>query len=260
MRYILKGSTNAVPEKASKAEPGKPPSTRPAAPAPKVSAPSREVAAPAKQTPVATALHNQVLQTTAVPTTPLPTGNRGTASDSAASQALTTALKILAEESGVDQADLTDDVAFADVGVDSLLSLVIGSRFRDELSMDLEPENLFTQCPTVKELKALFSTELVAGSVPVNGELPAPSAVNASAVNQEYPPEEPDAAQETIAHDSTPLSQPVPEHQVDAEPAAVSPLGSTDSGPGSASFASVLQIIAEESGVAVEDLRSESVV
>lgn len=250
-----------MPEKASKVEPGKPPSTRPAvpAPAPKVSAPSREVAAPAKQTSTATASHNQVLQTKAVPTTPLPTGNGGAASDSVASQALTAALKILAEESGVDQADLTDDVAFADVGVDSLLSLVIGSRFRDELSIDLEPENLFTQCPTVKELKALFSTELDPGSVTVNGEVPAPSAVNASAVNQAYPPEEPDVAQETITHDSTPLSQPVPEHQVDAEPATVSPLESTDSGPGSASFASVLQIIAEESGVAVEDLGDDVV-
>ncbi|OXV11266.1 hypothetical protein Egran_00973 [Elaphomyces granulatus] len=270
LRYILKGNTNALPgsgaAKANKAEPGKP-HTRSAASAPapasvKASVPSREVATPAKHAPIATVSHDQVLQaapTVPVSTAPAPTGNRGTASDSAASQALTFALKILAEESGVDQADLTDDVAFADIGVDSLLSLVIGSRFRDELSLDLEPENLFTQCPTVKELKALFKAELEASSVAVNGEVPAPSAVNPSA--EECTPEEPDAAQQTIAHDSTPLSQasPASERQVDAEPAAVSPLMSDDSGPGSASFASVLQIIAEESGVAVEDLGDDVV-
>jgi iterative type I PKS product template protein len=260
LRYILKGSTNALPEggvaKANKAEPGKPkPHTRPAASTPvpasvKASAPSREVATPAKQAPVATISQKQVLQ--AAPAAP--TGNRGTTSDSAA-------LKILAEESGVDQADLGDDVAFADIGVDSLLSLVIGSRFRDELSLDLEPENLFTQCPTVKELKALFSAELEASSAAVNGEVPTPSAVKAIAVNQEYSPEEQDAAQQTMAHDSTSLSQasPASERQVDAEPAAVSPLMSADSGPGSASFASVLQIIAEESGVAVQDLGDDVV-
>ncbi|OXV11267.1 hypothetical protein Egran_00972, partial [Elaphomyces granulatus] len=264
--------TNALPEtgvaKVNKAEPGKP-HTRPAAstPAPasvKASAPSREVATPAKQAPVATLSHKQVLQ--AAPAAPMsmapaPTGNRGTASDSAASQALTFALKILAEESGVDQAELGDDVAFADIGVDSLLSLVIGSRFRDELSLDLEPENLFTQCPTVKELKALFKAELEASSVAVNGEVPTPSAIKAIAVNQEYTPEEQDAAQQTIAHDSIPLSQasPVPELQVDAEPVVASPLVSADSGPGSASFASVLQIIAEESGVAVQDLGDDVV-
>ncbi|KAI0017593.1 ketoacyl-synt-domain-containing protein [Xylariomycetidae sp. FL0641] len=69
------------------------------------------------------------------------------------------ALKIISEESGVAPEDLTDDTNFADSGVDSLLSLVIVSRFRDELELDIQHESLFLECPTVADLKqALLGT------------------------------------------------------------------------------------------------------
>nr|APX43974.1 polyketide synthase [Pestalotiopsis microspora] len=63
------------------------------------------------------------------------------------------ALEIISEESGVAADDLTDDTNFGDAGVDSLLSLVIVSRFRDELGMDIQHESLFLECPTVADLK-----------------------------------------------------------------------------------------------------------
>jgi thioester reductase-like protein/acyl carrier protein len=63
------------------------------------------------------------------------------------------AVQIISEESGVAPKDLTDDTNFADAGVDSLLSLVIVSRFRDELELDIKHESLFLECPTVAELK-----------------------------------------------------------------------------------------------------------
>ncbi|KAI8952148.1 beta-ketoacyl synthase [Xylaria longipes] len=65
----------------------------------------------------------------------------------------TRALSIIAEESGVAADELTDDTNFSDAGVDSLLSLVIVSRFRDELELDIQHESLFLECPTVAELK-----------------------------------------------------------------------------------------------------------
>lgn len=67
-----------------------------------------------------------------------------------------TALTILSEESGIVTKDLTDDVAFADVGVDSLLSLVITSRLRDELDLDLPDRALFQDCTTVGGLRERF--------------------------------------------------------------------------------------------------------
>ncbi|KAK4235627.1 ketoacyl-synt-domain-containing protein [Achaetomium macrosporum] len=63
------------------------------------------------------------------------------------------ALQIVSEESGVAIEDLTDDTSFADAGVDSLLSLIIVSRFRDELELDIQHESLFLECPTVADLR-----------------------------------------------------------------------------------------------------------
>ncbi|KAJ6092090.1 Type I Polyketide synthases (Type I PKS) [Penicillium canescens] len=66
------------------------------------------------------------------------------------------ALNIISEESGVAIEELTGDTNFADSGVDSLLSLVIVSRFRDELELDIQHESLFLECPTVADLKDLL--------------------------------------------------------------------------------------------------------
>lgn len=63
------------------------------------------------------------------------------------------ALEIISEESGIATEDLTDDAAFADIGVDSLLSLVIGSRLQDELELEIAHEFLFLECPTVGDFK-----------------------------------------------------------------------------------------------------------
>ncbi len=66
------------------------------------------------------------------------------------------ALDIISEESGIAPEELTDNSNFADCGVDSLLSLVIAARFRDELKMDIPHESLFLEFPTVGDLKQLF--------------------------------------------------------------------------------------------------------
>ena len=64
------------------------------------------------------------------------------------------AMAIISEESGISLTELTDDSNFADIGVDSLLSMVIASRFREELNIELEADfKLFVDCPTVKQLR-----------------------------------------------------------------------------------------------------------
>ncbi|KAF2230550.1 ketoacyl-synt-domain-containing protein [Viridothelium virens] len=69
------------------------------------------------------------------------------------------ALTIIAEESQIDVADLTNDVSFADIGVDSLLSLVICSRMRDELDLEISDRSLFLEFPNVGGLKNYITGE-----------------------------------------------------------------------------------------------------
>ena len=70
------------------------------------------------------------------------------------------ALKIISEESEIQVSNFTNDMAFADTGVDSLLSLIIVDRLKDELSLDFEFENtFFIQFPTVRDIKAHFGIE-----------------------------------------------------------------------------------------------------
>lgn len=63
-------------------------------------------------------------------------------------------IKIISEESGIDGSQLSDETSFVTIGVDSLLSLIITSRLREELAFDIGPRSsIFDQFSTVGELK-----------------------------------------------------------------------------------------------------------
>ncbi|KAJ5689294.1 hypothetical protein N7462_003686 [Penicillium macrosclerotiorum] len=66
------------------------------------------------------------------------------------------ALSILAEEVGLSASEMTDDLNFADYGVDSLLSLTVTGRYREEMSIDLE-SSVFVDQPTIKDFKQLLA-------------------------------------------------------------------------------------------------------
>ncbi|GJD04827.1 betaketoacyl synthase [Colletotrichum higginsianum] len=66
-------------------------------------------------------------------------------------------LKVLAEETRLDPKELADDVVLADIGIDSLLSLVICCRLREELEVDLPERALFEECRTVGDIKTRVS-------------------------------------------------------------------------------------------------------
>lgn len=72
-------------------------------------------------------------------------------------------LEIISEESGYELADIDDDnLALADLGVDSLLSLAITSRLREELGdslSHLDLNTLFMAYPTVAALKTALIGE-----------------------------------------------------------------------------------------------------
>ncbi|KAL7941084.1 conidial yellow pigment biosynthesis polyketide synthase [Trichoderma barbatum] len=62
------------------------------------------------------------------------------------------AMNIIAEESGITITEMKNDLSFMDVGVDSLLSLTICGRFREELGLDVG-STLFLEYPTVRDIK-----------------------------------------------------------------------------------------------------------
>lgn len=63
------------------------------------------------------------------------------------------AMAIVALEAGLDPADLVDDVAFANLGVDSLMSLVIAEKFREQLGVTVNG-SLFLEYPMIGDLRA----------------------------------------------------------------------------------------------------------
>ncbi|KAG8169429.1 hypothetical protein KVR01_000174 [Diaporthe batatas] len=63
------------------------------------------------------------------------------------------ALRIIAGEAGLDLAEVSDDSGFAELGVDSLMSLVIAEKFREQLNVVVNG-SLFLEYPTLGDLRA----------------------------------------------------------------------------------------------------------
>lgn len=68
----------------------------------------------------------------------------------------TRTLAILSEEVGLSVSEMTDDLNFADYGVDSLLSLTVTGRYREDMNLDLD-STVFVDNPTVKDFKHLLA-------------------------------------------------------------------------------------------------------
>lgn len=62
-------------------------------------------------------------------------------------------LQVMARETGLELESLTPDASFVELGIDSLMSLVLSEKFRAELGIEIK-SSLFLECPTIGELKA----------------------------------------------------------------------------------------------------------
>ena len=62
------------------------------------------------------------------------------------------ALQLVADEAAIELSDLQDDVSFANLGVDSLMSLVIAEKLRQQLGITVSG-SLFLEYPTVRDLR-----------------------------------------------------------------------------------------------------------
>lgn len=79
-----------------------------------------------------------------------------TPAKSAGPSLVTRALSILVSEVGLSESEISDDMVFADYGVDSLLSLTVTGRYREEIDLDLD-SSVFIDQPTVRDFKRLVS-------------------------------------------------------------------------------------------------------
>ncbi|KAH7374166.1 BcPKS12, polyketide synthase [Cadophora sp. MPI-SDFR-AT-0126] len=68
----------------------------------------------------------------------------------------TKVLEILATEVGVEMEELVDNIGFVDLGVDSLMSLTVSGRIREEMDLDIASHD-FNDYPTIGEFKKFLS-------------------------------------------------------------------------------------------------------
>lgn len=81
---------------------------------------------------------------------------KGGGQDQSQNPQATACLALIADETGLDLDDLTGDAAFAELGVDSLMSLALSAKIRAELGIDVQA-SVFLECPTVQGLVAWLS-------------------------------------------------------------------------------------------------------
>jgi asperthecin polyketide synthase len=82
----------------------------------------------------------------------MPVSTKPAAPTPSDSPIVTDCLKIIARETGLDPNELTDSASFVELGVDSLMSLVLSEKFKMELNLDVK-SSVFIECPNIGELK-----------------------------------------------------------------------------------------------------------
>jgi iterative type I PKS product template protein len=147
-------------------------------------------------------------------------------------------MTIIAKETEVDMSELVDDAAFENLGVDSLLSLTISATFREDLDLEI-PSSLFTDYPTVGEMKKYFAS--------LDGAAPA----------AEEDDSDVDSEAETPSDDevSTPISSaPSSAPSVSGDKKAAAPVAAASgSGPSLAR-----KIVADEMGVDISEVTDDA--
>jgi noranthrone synthase len=163
------------------------------------------------------------------------------------------ALAIIAEESGIAVSDLTDESNFADIGVDSLLSMVIGSRFREELNLELDSDfSIFVDVPTVNDLKVFLQSRDQPFSTEETPEAALPVVKimkGAPSVAVTFYTPEPAVEQKSADVHVLSTVEEAPPRKIEEELAPAPTNGTANT---------ALRIIADESGIAFSDLSDDS--
>ncbi|KAF5863302.1 hypothetical protein ETB97_010300 [Aspergillus alliaceus] len=114
--------------------------------APKPTAPAKKAVTPAPPAPVTQPTAEDKTSPSTAPSQP------AAAPVEAESGVIGDCISLIARETGLDVPEITDESTFAQIGVDSLMSLVLAEKFRNELQLDVK-SSLFLDCPTIGDLK-----------------------------------------------------------------------------------------------------------
>ena len=155
------------------------------------------------------------------------------------------ALLIVSEESGLAIEELTDDTVLADSGIDSLLSLMITSRFRDELDVELD-SSAFSELEKIKDLKSFFSNtgHESTGEEEQDDEMHTTPAQDAE-LNEGY------VSGQELAQTPSPDNDPSRGVEIALEPEVITDQANSSS---PSLWTAVLKIISEETGIGLDDL------
>ncbi|KAJ5174236.1 Acyl transferase/acyl hydrolase/lysophospholipase [Penicillium canariense] len=107
-------------------------------------------------------------------------------------------LHIIASEVGIDVSELADDVMFADLGIDSLLTISITARLSSELNQEI-PSSLFVNFPSVRELCGYFSASAKTA--------PAPSSDSSDSSNEPSSSDEDSSLDTPITEAASPANE-----------------------------------------------------
>ncbi|KAF2667193.1 polyketide synthase-like protein [Microthyrium microscopicum] len=154
-------------------------------------------------------------------------------------------MKIIAEETEVDMSELVEEAAFENLGVDSLLSLTISAKFREDLQLEIS-SSLFTDYPTVGQMKKFFAQ--YDGAAPIDDVADSDSSDTASDVETPY-----DDGEVSTPASSAPSTAPSVYEKPEATKPVVAQVQSSGSGPSLAR-----KIVAEEMDVDVSEITDKA--
>lgn len=119
-----------------------PPAPKPAAvvPKPKAEVPAVPASKPVEKTPAP------------APEAPKPAAKEAAAPIAEETGLIGDCVKLIARETGLEVDELTDEASFIELGVDSLMSLVLSEKFRSELRLEVK-SSIFIECSNIGELK-----------------------------------------------------------------------------------------------------------
>jgi asperthecin polyketide synthase len=120
----------------------------PSIPAPTIMAPGNPIPNPVRTPPLTPSSEEQSPNET--PAVTPAASDRG---DSLDAGVVAQCLRVMARETGLELEGLTPDASFVQLGVDSLMSLVLSEKFRAELGVEIK-SSLFLECPTIGEMTA----------------------------------------------------------------------------------------------------------
>ncbi|KAL4807182.1 hypothetical protein BDV18DRAFT_159401 [Aspergillus unguis] len=149
---VTASSSSGKPAPVPKAAPAPPPPAKPATASLPNGQPQSKPPSPAEQTkpaePATNGVKSPVEETPSKSDAAAP---NGTAAQPELTGVVGQCLQLIANETGQGVDALTPDATFVQLGVDSLMSLVLSEKFRAELGLEVK-SSLFLECPTIGEM------------------------------------------------------------------------------------------------------------